>query len=80
MGSIRLQNLTEGEIKGRLLRLALPIMGTSFVQMAYSFTDMAWLGRLGSKSVAAVGIVAVLTWLSSSIYRSLVYTEWLVNQ
>lgn len=67
MGSIRLQNLTEGEIKGRLLRLALPIIGTSFVQMAYSFTDMAWLGRLGSKSVAAIGIVAVLTWLSSSI-------------
>lgn len=67
MGKVRLKNLSEGDIKKSLLRLALPIMGTSFVQMAYNFTDMAWLGRLGSKSVAAVGVVAILIWLSSSI-------------
>ncbi len=67
MSSIRLQSLTQGDIRKQILRLALPIMGTSFVQMAYNFTDMAWLGRLGSKSVAAVGVVAVLMWLSSSI-------------
>ncbi len=41
-------------------------MATSFVQMAYSLTDMAWVGRLGSESVAAVGAVGILIWLSSS--------------
>ena len=45
----------------------MPIMATSFIQMAYSLTDMAWVGRLGSESVAAVGAVAILTWMSGSI-------------
>ena len=39
------KNLTEGPIKKQLFNLALPIMGTSFIQMAYSITDMAWVGR-----------------------------------
>lgn len=43
------KNLTEGPIKKQLFNLALPIMGTSFIQMAYSITDMAWVGRLGSR-------------------------------
>lgn len=35
------KDLTHGSIRGQLVRLALPVMGSSFVQMAYSFTDMA---------------------------------------
>ena len=42
-------------------------MATSFIQMAYSLTDMAWVGRLGSESMAAVGAVGILTWMSGSI-------------
>lgn len=61
------KNLTQGPILKQLLNLALPIMATSFVQMAYNLTDMAWLGRLGSKSVAAVGAVSILIWFTSSI-------------
>lgn len=61
------KNLTEGPIRKQLFNLAMPIMGTSFIQMAYSLTDMAWVGRLGSESVAAIGAVAILTWMSSSI-------------
>lgn len=44
----------------------MPIMATSFIQMAYGLTDMAWLGRLGSESVAAAGSVSILTWISNS--------------
>lgn len=61
------KDLTHGSIRGQLVRLALPVMGSSFVQMAYSFTDMAWVGSLGSKSVAAIGAVGVLTWTSNSL-------------
>lgn len=64
---LRVKNLTEGSISRHLYHLALPIMGTSFVQMAYSFTDMAWLGRLGSESVAAVGIISVFLWIAQSL-------------
>lgn len=60
------KNLTEGPIKKQLFNLALPIMGTSFIQMAYSITDMAWVGRLGSEAVAAIGAVGILTRRSAS--------------
>ncbi|NDV64341.1 MATE family efflux transporter [Bacteroides sp. 224] len=61
------KNLTHGSIRKQLFNLAMPIMATSFIQMAYSLTDMAWVGRLGSEAVAAVGAVGILTWMSSSI-------------
>lgn len=61
------KNLTEGPIQKQLFHLALPIMGTSFIQMAYSITDMAWVGRLGSEAVAAIGAVGILTWMTNSI-------------
>lgn len=58
------KNLTEGAIGRQLFQLAMPIMGTSFIQMAYSLTDMAWVGRLGSEAVAAIGAVGILTWMT----------------
>lgn len=60
-------SLTEGNISKVLLKLALPIMGTSFIQMAYNLTDMFWVGRLGSLSVAAVGTAGFFTWFSMAL-------------
>lgn len=60
-------NLTEGKISKALLTLALPIMGTAFVQMAYNLTDVFWVGRLGSLATAAVGTGGFFTWLSMSL-------------
>ncbi len=62
-----IRNLTEGPIGRQLFNLAMPIVGTSFIQMAYTITDIAWVGRLGSESVAAVGAVGILTWMTNSI-------------
>ena len=61
------KNLTEGPILKQLFALAMPIMATSFIQMAYSLTDMAWVGRLGSEAIAAVGSVGLLTWMTTSL-------------
>jgi putative MATE family efflux protein len=61
-----IKNLTGGPIKRQLFTLAIPIMGTSFIQMAYNLVDMAWIGRLGSKSVAATGAVGILVWITTS--------------
>ncbi|MDD2438268.1 MAG: MATE family efflux transporter, partial [Massilibacteroides sp.] len=61
------KDLTQGPIGRQLFNLAIPIMGTSFTQMAYSLTDMAWIGRLGSEAVAAIGAVGIITWMTSSI-------------
>lgn len=61
------KNLTEGKIYKQLIQLALPIMATGFIQMAYTLTDMAWVGRLGSRELAAVGAVGIILWLTSSL-------------
>lgn len=62
-----IKSLTEGNITTILIKLAAPIMATAFIQMAYSLTDMAWVGRIGSEAVAAVGSVGILAWMSTSI-------------
>ena len=59
-------NLTQGSIVKALFKLALPIMGTSFVQMADNLTDMIWVGRIGSEAVAAVGTAGFFTWLGAA--------------
>ena len=60
-------NLTEGNIIKTLTRLALPIMGTSFIQMAYSLTDAMWLGRLSTNAVAAAGTGGFFLWLGAAL-------------
>jgi putative MATE family efflux protein len=57
-------SLTEGGILKKLLQVAVPIMGTQFMQMAYNLTDLFWLGRVGSDSVAAAGAAGMYLWLS----------------
>lgn len=57
-------DLTQGSMVGKLIKLSLPIMGTSFIQMAYNMTDMIWIGRVGSSAVAAVGTAGFFTWLA----------------
>jgi putative MATE family efflux protein len=56
--------LTEGRILKKLIILALPIMGTSFIQMAYNLADMLWVGGLGSRAVTAVGTAGFFTWFA----------------
>ena len=60
-------NLLEGPIFSSLTRLAIPIMATSLVQMAYNLTDMIWIGRISSDAVAAVGAAGMYMWLSNGI-------------
>lgn len=59
-------NLTEGKIFKKLIILALPIMGTSFIQMAYNLADMLWVGTIGSRAVTAVGTAGFFTWFASA--------------
>ncbi|MDO5590388.1 MAG: MATE family efflux transporter [Lachnospiraceae bacterium] len=60
-------NLTKGPILKTLTKLALPIMASSFLGTLYSITDMAWIGLLGSKAVAGVGVGGMFTWLSQGL-------------
>ncbi|MCI7813099.1 MAG: MATE family efflux transporter [Lachnospiraceae bacterium] len=60
-------DLLEGSIAKAITRLAIPIMGTSLLQMAYNLTDMIWIGKIGSNAVAAVGAAGMYLWLASGL-------------
>jgi len=65
-------DLTTGPIFKRLVFISVPLMATSFMQMAYNLTDMFWMGILSqdleaSVSVAAVGTAAMYLWLSMAL-------------
>lgn len=60
-------NLTKGPILKTLIGLTLPIVGSSFLSTIYSITDMAWIGLLGSRAVAGVGVGGMYVWLSQGV-------------
>ena len=60
-------DLLNGPVLPSLTRLALPIMATSLIQMAYNLTDMIWIGRIGSGAVASVGAAGMFMWLSNGL-------------
>ena len=60
-------NLTKGPIMKTLVKLAVPIMASAFLGTLYNITDMAWIGLLGSKAVAGVGVGGMFTWLSQGL-------------
>lgn len=62
-----IRDLTRGSIFRQLLTLALPLMAISFIQMTYNLVDILWIGRLGSRSIAAVGSIGMLMWMMNSV-------------
>lgn len=60
-------DLLHGPVLPSLTKLAVPIMATSLIQMAYNLTDMIWIGRVGSDAVAAVGAAGMYMWLSNGL-------------
>lgn len=62
-------DLTQGGILKKLLQVAVPIMGTQLMQMAYNLTDMFWLGRMEHSvtAVAASGLAGMFLWLGMAL-------------
>lgn len=62
-------DLTQGSILKKLLKVAVPIMGTQLMQMAYNLTDMFWLGRTEDSvvAVASSGLAGMYLWLGMAL-------------
>lgn len=74
-------NLTSGPIAAKIIKLSFPIIGTSFIQMAYNLTDVLWLGRTGSATITAATTAGFFMWLMMSLfYTTKSGTETLVAQ
>lgn len=55
---------TQGSIMGNLLRLSWPMVITSTLMMLGPTIDMIWVGKLGSASVAGVGVAGIAVQLT----------------
>ena len=60
-------DLLNGPVLPSLTRLAIPIMATSLIQMAYNLIDMIWIGKIGASAVASVGAAGMFMWLSNGL-------------
>lgn len=60
-------DLTDGKVIAVISKLALPIMGSSFLQFANNIVDMIWVGNLGSGAVASVGTASFFVSLGFSV-------------
>lgn len=60
-------NLLQGPIFKSLSLLAIPIMATYFIQMAYNLVDMLWIGYLGSGAVASIGVSGNFMYLANGL-------------
>lgn len=62
-------DLTQGSILKKLLRVAVPIMGTQLMQMTYNLTDMFWLGQTEHSvmAVASSGLAGMYLWLGMAL-------------
>lgn len=65
-------DLTEGKVWTVLLALALPIMGSSVLQLTYNLVDMLLVGRLGSDAVASIGTSSFLIGIGNAINACIV--------
>ncbi len=60
-------DLLNDRISISLLKLAMPIMATSLIQLAYSMIDMIWIGRIGVGAVSAIGTAGLYLWVGDGI-------------
>ena len=60
-------DLLNGSIPEGLFWLALPIMGSQFIEMAYNLFDTMWVGRLGNEAVTAVGTAWSYMWICQGL-------------
>lgn len=62
-----INNITSGNINKSLLKLSLPLITTAFIQVAYNFVDMIYLGRISTEAIAGVGIAFFVFWFAISL-------------
>lgn len=61
------RDFTRGSVLPKIVSLALPIMGTAFIQMAYSLADYFWIGHEGSGAMTAVGAAGIYLWFANAL-------------
>ena len=66
-----MQDFTTGPIRGHLIKTASFMLVTMVFQTLYFLVDLYWVGRLGTASVAAVGIAGNVTFIVLALTQML---------
>lgn len=72
ISTVKKIDLTTGPVFSVIMALALPIMGSSVLQLTYNLVDMLLVGRLGSDAVASIGSSTFLIGLGYAVQASVV--------
>ncbi len=56
-------DLTRGSVSRGLFHLALPLMGSMFLETAFNLLNAAWVGQTGTESLAAVNLSSFPIWM-----------------
>lgn len=57
-------SLTDGPLGSTLLRVAIPAVGTTLLQVVFNITDTFWVGRtLGPSALAGVSVASYALWI-----------------
>src|SRR5688500_692358 len=56
--------MTQGPLRGHLVRIAAFITISMVLQTLYSLVDLYWVGRLGSAAIAAVSVAGNLMFIA----------------
>lgn len=60
-------DLLAGNPAKALIKLSLPIILASYLQILYNITDMFWISSLGANNIAAVGTGGNFMWLATGV-------------
>src|SRR5215204_5237821 len=66
-----MKDLTTGPVTGHLLKTTSFMLVTMVFQTLYFLVDLYWVGRLGTDSVAAVGVAGNLTFIVLALTQML---------
>ena len=74
-------DMTQGSLRGHIMRMTLMMLAAMFLQMAYSLVDIYWVAQLGKEAVAAVAIGSNLNFVTIAFSQMIgVGTVALISQ
>lgn len=63
--------LLTGDIRKTLIKMAVPLMVFSLINVVYSFIDAYWVGKLGDLQVGAISLVSTVTGCATAFITGL---------
>jgi putative MATE family efflux protein len=66
-----LHDMTQGSIRGHVVRMTLFVLAGLAVQALYTLVDIYWVGRLGKDAIAAVGLSTNLAFVALAVTQML---------